>query len=119
MSKKQKKSSKEQAYYLVATQSINQELHTVGTVPGVDPYQLVKSMKQAKKLALKIAKKFNTSDSKFAIQPLSDDSGDWKLHAIVHVYLDNNFKPVAEADNQTEYGAWHSIMIDIHKLTVK
>lgn len=119
MSKKQKKSSKEQAYYLVAAQSINQELHTVGTAPGVDPYQLAKSMKQAKKLVLKIAKKFNTSDSKFAIQPLSDDSGDWKLHAIVHVYLDNNFKPVAEADNQTEYGAWHSITIDIHKLTVK
>lgn len=119
MSKKQKKSSKEQAYYLVATQSINQELHTFGTAPGVEPYQLVKSMKQAKKLVLKIAKKFNTSDSKFAIQPVPDDSGDWKLHAIVHVYLDNNFKPVAEADNQTEYGAWNSIMIDIHKLTVK
>ena len=124
-SKKQKaqkvqKARKGEICYLVAAKSINQETKLVGNVPGVPEYQIVGSFKKAKKLVLEIAKRLNTADSKFAIQPL-DEFGDdsRKLHAIAHLFFDDDFHPVAEADNKTSYGSWYSITIDIHQLTVQ
>ena len=124
-SKKQKAQSvqkvrKGDTCYLVAAKSINQETKLVGNVPGVPEYQIVRSFKKAKKLVLEITKSLNTADSKFAIQPLDEFGGDsWKLHAIAHVFFDNDFQPVAEADNETSYGSWYSITIDIYQLTVQ
>ena len=124
-SKKQKaqkvqKARKGDTCYLVAAKSINQETKLVGNVPGVPEYQIVGSFKKAKKLVLEIAKRLNTADSKFAIQPLDEFGGDsWKLHAIAHVFFDNDFQPVAESDNETPYGSWYSITVDIHQLTVQ
>lgn len=117
---KVQKARKGDTCYLVAAKSINQETKLVGNVPGVPEYQIVGSFKKAKKLVLEIAKSLNTADSKFAIQPLDEFGGDsWKLHAIAHVFFDNDFQPVAEADNKTPYGSWYSITIDIHQLTVQ
>lgn len=124
-SKKQKaqkvqKARKGDICYLVAAKSINQETKLVGNVPGVPEYQIVSSFKKAKKLVLEIAKSLDTDDSKFAIQPLDEINDDsWKLHAIAHVFFDNNFQPVAEADNDTPYGSWFSVTIDVHQLTVQ
>lgn len=124
-SKKQKAQKAQKVHkgdtcYLVAAKSIDQETKMLGNVPGIPEYQIVGSFKKAKKLVLEIAKTLNTADSRFAIQPLGEFGGDsWKLHAIIHVFFDNDFQPVAEADNETPYGSWRTVIIDIHQLMVQ
>lgn len=122
--KKQKTVKKGEVAYVIITNLIaDNSLGAVGNIIPDNNLQcrIASSFKEAKKLVIEQAKLFETADSEFAIQPLIDDfDSRYKLHAIVHVYYDEHFKPCAEADDTDGTGlGWVSITFDVCKLTVE
>lgn len=114
---KETKIKKNATAYLLVTNFINQSSGI--TCHLIFPaYQIFHSFKKAKQTVIEQAEQLQTTDSKFAIQPIPEDK-DWKLHAIAHVYLNNDFKPTAENDNPDQDGDWFSATMDIIKLTTK
>lgn len=110
--------------YLIVTAALNQELHTYGTVPGLDrdQYRLASTLKEAHKIIQEEAATLQTADSSYAVQDISefDNQNGWLFHGLAHVYFDEHLKPVAEADaDQAKALGWYSVMFDIYKLTVE
>ena len=99
--------------YLVVERKINSDVPEIKMQSmGNKAYGLYTTLDKAKQAVAKKASYYNTSDSEFGIQPLDRktmEEGGCFLHAIVHVYLNNDFVPMAELDDGDADGAWFAI----------